>query len=244
MAMVQAHAQELVVNVPAIGVEYLLPQDKTPHGSDDCVEDRNAESHNGNDDRHRRLPLHGPQDGKTRQHVAQEIASRIAEEDRRRVEVIPEEAEAGAGQGREAHGHKVPIADHAQGQKDQGGKETDPSGQTVQAVDEVHGVHEQKKPEDGYDVGKPGEEDVLSAPDGGDGRDRHAALAGNESGQDLDDKLNAGAHGPDVVDEAQDHDDGRAADQPDQGTHSPISGSEDPYSRKMPRQRAAESPGK
>lgn len=120
---------------------------------------------------------------------AEEQRAGVTEEDGRRVEVVAQEAERGAGNGDGDGGGVEPAG--LRGQKEQRAAryERDARGQAVEPVDEVDDVHIGNEVYDRHGARHPAELDLARGKRVDDGAHGEAGHDGNDGGQDLARKL-------------------------------------------------------
>ena len=105
------------------------------------VEDRHGQDHEREHQGDHRVRLQGALHGDRREHVAEQVRARVAEEDRGGVKPVAQVAERGArGQHREHAGRVAVERQRDHGERDARDR-ADAGGQAVDAVDEVDHVH-------------------------------------------------------------------------------------------------------
>jgi hypothetical protein len=156
------------------------------------VEDRHGEDDERECEGDQRVRLQRALDGDHREQVAEQVGARVAEEDRRGVEAVPQVAERGAGRDHREHAGDLAVERQRYRREGTGCDRADARGQPVDPVDEVHDIHERDDPEHGQHVrlGRR-EADVV------DERKRealhaHAARHGHHRGEELADQLEVG----------------------------------------------------
>jgi hypothetical protein len=176
---------------------------ESPRHRQGRIEYRQPERDNGNRDGNDRRRLLRAEKSDAREHEPDEEASRIAEEDRRRVEVEEQEAGRRAGEDdRDGGGsHEAIEARHDEHRRER--EERRAGRQPIEAVDEVERVRNAYEPDD-----REQHADDAAKIDHTDERQRQCGdtQAGDEHAagdRNLGEKLPSRAHGTHVVDQAE-----------------------------------------
>ena len=207
LLLAEAHVDEPVMDVPPVRLHGVLPVADPAQDGKDGVEKGQGQHQEGEQEGDDGVGLEHADDGHGGQHITQQQGPRIPGKDLGRVEVIGDEAQAGARQGRHDDGH-VPFADQ-QGdhQHSHASDAADPHGQTVQPVDQVDGIGHQNDPEDGDGHAEPAQDQPALGKQVGVGEDLDAdAVAhGDAGGDQLQDELRPPLEGVDVVNDPGGH---------------------------------------
>jgi hypothetical protein len=210
----EAAVHQLVMNVLFIGLKERPSPDGAPTDRQQGVHDRQPQGDAGDQDGDGRRSLLVGLHGGRRQDEPQEHAAGVAHEDRRRVEVVEQEPDDRASQGRREQHHQGMGAL----ERDQEGRDhrdqRDTSGQAVEAIDEVHGVDDADDPEEGERQIGPAEVDRLA-----EGVGQHVEPEPQREQQpghgELHRELLPGVGPPQIVVEAEQRDDDSAGKQTD-----------------------------
>lgn len=209
----EAHVDEPMVDVAAVGVHGTLPVGDAADEGEGRVENRQAQHEEGHHEGDDCIELEEPLDRNHRQDEAQEGGPGIPHEDFRRVQVIGQEAQAAAHQGRHQEGHLGLPHHQGDDQQRHGADGGHAAGQAVQAVDEVDGIGDGHNPDDRHGVGQPAQVPVRIGGENvgvGDNLDDIPRADRNQGGDDLHHEFEGGPQGVNVVKNAQHHDDYRA----------------------------------
>jgi hypothetical protein len=232
-----AHVEQPVVQVLAVGAERRLPGPQTAEDGEGEVEQRHDEDREGQEDRQERgqqlraaeglgvrVDLARDGDGARGHEEADEQRARVAHEELRRVPVEGEEAEARADEDRADERREVEALGLAgrrvreqEAVEEEGAvrDDRDAGDEPVEPVDEVDGVHDEHDREDRQ------HDRHLRRPDrqaaDGQGRDGDALPGEEAGGEDLAGQLDHPVEVVDVVDDADDHDHERRAEDREDG---------------------------
>ena len=170
------------------------------------VEDGDAQDHHRRKGRHQVPGGVAVVHGQRPQHQPQEEAAGVPHVDPGGLQVVPQEPQEAARQGRQEKGRPVPPASHGDARQDQGRHEADPRRQAVHDVNEVEGVRHRQQPQEGQRKGDVGRQEGEL--------DGHRSLHQRQDRHHLPCQLHGGPEGPQIVDEAQDHHDGPRQEDP------------------------------
>ena len=222
------HVEQAVVEVLAIGGERRLAGAKAASDRETEVEKRHDEHRERQQDRDERgqevggvdvrsiddlgVDLPRDEDGGGGHEEPDEQCTGITHEQLGGVEVERQEADARADQHRggergevEVFGLCLQLEQVGVDEEDAVGDERDPGDETVEAVDEVDGVHDEHHREHGDDQRDVGRDDRLAADR--QGLQLHALPGEHARGDDLAGELGDPVQIPDVVGDADQHDD-------------------------------------
>ena len=148
--------------MPLVRLEDRYAAAIAPHDGERRIEDGQAEREDGHDKRDRRGGLHRADDADACEHVAEEHAAGVAHEDARGVEVVVEEPERRARDGRREDGDEHDaLLERDEEDRDRGDRR-DAGREPVEPVDEVHGIREPDDPEERRRNREPFEEQIVA----------------------------------------------------------------------------------
>ena len=200
-----------MVDVAAIGCEDGFAADEAAGDGEGGIEERDGEGHEGGRHAEEGRRLLAPEDAVAAEQETDEEAAAIAEEDGRGVEIVAEEAQEGADEGRGGEGEPHVAGEQRGHEGGDGREEADAGCESIHAVDEVDGVHAADEPEDGDErVPDLGADDVAA-----DGIDLHSGRTGEGSRQDLAGEFLPGLESEEVVEQAGEEDGEDGGEEPD-----------------------------
>ena len=188
------------MDVAPIGNEECLASSGAPDDGPGRVDQRYAQREDRYPWGHRPHAVLGERDADRGNDEAQEHRAGVTHDDRRRVEVVGEEADGGADGGRDDRQGRVDAVDRRQQAEGAKYGERHARGKAVEAVDQVDRVDDTDDPGDGDRQGErpevddgPGQEDAVDA---------QAEPPGDDRGTDLEPELHHRAHAAHVVDDS------------------------------------------
>ena len=131
-----------MMDVGSVGAEQRLAAQGTPHHRERGIEDRQSEGDDGNADGDQRGAFLRARQRQRAKKEADKQAAAVTQKDGRRIEVIAQEPQDGAGQHDAEHRHHGRTAEQ-RGHKDhQRRKQRGAGGKAVDAINEVKGIRD------------------------------------------------------------------------------------------------------
>src|SRR5688500_3268869 len=175
----EAAADEAVVQVCLVGREHRLAVLQAPRHYEGRVDDGDGEDEEREEKGHGRGGLERSLDRHRREDEAEEHRAGVPHEDPRRVEVVAQEAEAGAGHDRgQDGGVRTPQRERDDGERPAGDR-AHTGREPVEPVEEVDHVHDRHDPDERRDDGHPVRQRLHAHQREREVGDRDAGLAGD-----------------------------------------------------------------
>src|ERR1019366_10344759 len=199
-----------MMDVVSVGGEDGLPAQEPSNDDQRGVEQGNEESQERSGHAQDGGGFLAREDAVAAQQETEEEAAGIAQEDGGGVEVVAQESDEGADQGRGGEGERNVGLEERGGEHGGGGEEPETGGEAIDAVNQVERVGAEDEPADGQGEA-PDDPDVIS----GDTRKVNAGPERSRGCRDLTKEFPPGAKAEDVIQEANaENDDGRRKQTP------------------------------
>ena len=193
------------MDVATVGGEDGLPAQEPSNHNERGVEQGNEEGQERSSHAQDGGGFLAPEDAVAAQQETEEEAAGIAQEDGGGVEVVAQESDEGADQGRGGEGERNVGLEERGGEHGGGGEEPETGGEAIDAVNQVERIGAEDEPADGQGEA-PDDPDVIS----GEIRQVNASPEGTPSGRDLAKEFLPWAKAENVIQEADaENDDGR-----------------------------------